>query len=361
MNKLTQTIKIAKRKKVEKKLLSDEKPVTVCVDAMGGDFGPEPVLEGIFRALHAKSNLRVLIAGDAEIIEPMCSEYENALPLPCTQTIEMDEHPAEAVRIKKDSPIVKGCKAVKDGKADAFFSAGSTGAVLASATLNVGRIKGIQRPALAAVLPGKEKRKTVFLDLGANADLRPDFYPQLASMGVSFHNTVVKKKMCKVGLLSNGSEDTKGSGHTLEAFQELTEAAKTAPYTFAGNAEGDDLLRNNLDVIVASGFLGNVALKAMEGAVKYVVSFLKAGLAHAPLRALGLLLIKGRLKKIGFDLSGEAYGGAILLGLRNPVLIGHGKTSPKAVCNGILSAADMVEKGLCKSIEAEFEKIENRD
>lgn len=358
MNKVTQVTKVAKRRKVEKKLLSDEKPITVCVDAMGGDFGPEPVLEGIFRALHIKSNLKVLIAGDEDIIEPLCAEYENALPLPCGQTIDMDEHPAEAVRTKRDSSIVKGCKAVKEGKADAFFSAGSTGAVLTAATLNVGRTKGVKRPALGVVLPGRDKHKTVFLDLGANADLRPELYPQLASMGVSFYHTVVEDKVCKVGLLSNGSEDSKGSEHSLEAFQALSAAAKKAPYSFAGNAEGNDLLLGNYDVIVASGFLGNVALKSMEGAVKYVVNFLKAGLGAAPLRALGLLLIKGRLKKIGFDLSGEAYGGAVLLGLKNPVLIGHGKTSAKAVCNGILSAAEMVEKGLCDSVEKELNEME---
>lgn len=349
--KLTKYIEI---KKIEKRIIANEKPVTVCVDAMGGDYGPEPVLDGILQALHAKPNLSILVAGDPAIIDPLCSEYERLTALPCTEAIGMDEHPAEAVHAKKDSSIVKGCKAVNKGNADAFFSAGATGAIFTAATLNVGRAKDIKRPALAAILPGKKGHQTVFLDLGANADLRSDVYPQLAAMGSALYHTYVKVKDCRVGLLSNGTEDTKGSEHTLQAFAELKNTQKGSGFTFVGNVEGNDLLLGDYDVVVASGLLGNVALKCMEGAVKYAVYFLKQNAAKAPWRALGLLLCSHRFKKMGYDLSGEAYGGAFLLGLRNPVVIGHGKTSAKAVKNGIIAAAEMVEKGLCKSVEKEL-------
>lgn len=350
--------KVSKVKELEKQLVSDKKPVTVCVDVMGGDVGPEPIFEGIFKALLEKPNLNVLVAGDPALIDPVCAEYARIHPLPCTQSIAMDEHPAEAVRTKKDSSIVKGCKAVNKGDADAFFSAGSTGAILAAATLNVGRIKGISRPALATVLPGKAGNETIFLDLGANADLRCELYPQLALMGSAFYRTLIKEKVCRVALLSNGSEDTKGSEHAQAAFAVLRESdqQKNASYTFVGNAEGNDLLMGTHDVIVSSGFEGNIALKAMEGAVKYAVDFLKANLKRSPLRALGLLLCRFRLKRLAYDLSGEAYGGAVLLGLRNPVLVGHGKTSSEAVRSGILAACDMVESGLCEQVEKELEQ-----
>ena len=159
--------------------------VTICVDAMGGDELPEVVLEGIAAALEADEDLSVLVAGPEDVVCPFAAEHARAMPLIASEVIAMDEHPAEAVRKKKDSSIVKGCAAVRKGDADGFFSAGSTGAIFAAATMGVGRIRGIKRPALASALPGLGGHETVFLDLGANADVRPEMIVQFAEMGIA--------------------------------------------------------------------------------------------------------------------------------------------------------------------------------
>lgn len=168
--------------------------VTICVDAMGGDKEPQVVLDGIAAALQEDEDLGVLVAGPEELVVPFCANHQRARALVCTESIAMDEHPAEAVRTKKDSTIVRGCAAVKQGEANGFFSAGSTGAIFAAATLGVGRIKGIKRPAIASALPGASGRKTVLLDLGANADVRPESIVQFAQMGRAYSRVVLDQK-----------------------------------------------------------------------------------------------------------------------------------------------------------------------
>lgn len=323
---------------------------TICVDAMGGDLGPEVVLEGIARALGANRDLAVLVAGDADAIGAFCSDNQRALPLETTEVIAMDEHPAQAVRAKKDSSIVRGCRAVREGAADAFFSAGSTGAVLAAATLNVGRIRGISRPALAAVLPGLDGHQTVFCDLGANADCRPEMIVQFAQMGQVLSQVEVGCENPRTALLTNGSERTKGSEQALAFHEALEKAAEEGLVDFMGNREGNDLLMGDADVLVTDGFTGNVALKAMEGTAKYIAASLKAAAGSSPRSAVGALLVKPAFKQIAAGLSGDVHGGACLLGLKAPVLVGHGHTSPEAVKNGILAALRVVQEDLCGRI-----------
>ncbi|MBQ1841160.1 MAG: phosphate--acyl-ACP acyltransferase, partial [Atopobiaceae bacterium] len=197
---------------------------TICVDVMGGDREPEVVLEGIAEALKQDSDLCVLAAGPEDLVVPFCAKHERAKALVCTEAIAMDEHPADAVRAKKDSTIVRGCAAVRKGEADGFFSAGSTGAVFAAATLGVGRIRGIKRPAIAGALPGADGKRTVMLDLGANADIRPEMIVQFAQMGRAYARVVLGVENPKVGLLNNGSEETKGSELALSYHQALAAA-----------------------------------------------------------------------------------------------------------------------------------------
>ena len=260
----------------------------------------------------------------------------------------MDEHPAEAVRKKKDSSIVRGCAAVRAGEAEAFFSAGSTGAVFAAATMGVGRIRGIKRPALASSLPGLNGHQTVFLDLGANADVRPESIVQFALMGSAYARTVLSVESPKVGLLSNGEEETKGSELALSYHRALAEA----DCGFVGNAEGSDLLLGDFDVIVTDGFTGNVALKTLEGTAKYILANLKAQIANSTRGKAGALLLKPALKTLKDDLSGDAYGGAVLLGTKAPVFIGHGATSVTAIASGTAAAAGAVRSGLVDKIAA---------
>ena len=322
--------------------------IEICVDVMGGDAEPQVVLDGIAAALEADSELCVLAAGPEELVMPFCGNHARAEALVCTQVIGMDEHPADAVRAKRDSTIVRGCAAVRAGEAAGFFSAGSTGAIFAAATLGVGRIKGIKRPALASAIPGSSGRKTVLLDLGANADARPDMLVQFAHMGRAYAQVVLGVEDARVALLSNGSEDTKGSELALSYHKALAEAGGTS--WFAGNAEGTDLLAGTYDVIVCDGFTGNVALKSLEGTAKYLVGQIKQAARDSKRSAVGALLLKPALQRIAADLSGDELGGAVLLGVKAPVFIGHGSTSVTAIKNGTLATAAAVRGALVAKI-----------
>ena len=320
--------------------------ITICVDAMGGDEKPEVVCEGIALALDADPDLSVLVAGNEEIVVPFCEKTERAIPLVTTEVIGMAEHPADAVRKKKDSSIVRGCAAVRANDAQGFFSAGSTGAIFAAATMGVGRIRGIKRPCLAMPMPGLEGHQTVFMDLGANADVRPEMIVQFAQMGAAYSQVTLGVSNPRVGLLSNGEEETKGSEMAL-AFHE---ALANADCGFAGNAEGTDILLGNFDVIVTDGFTGNVALKTLEGTAKFILKSLKAAIAHSTRGKIGALLLKPVLKDVQAMLSGDDYGGAILLGLKAPVLIGHGATSAQAVASGTAACAAAVRGHLVDKV-----------
>ncbi len=308
---------------------------TICVDVMGADKDPSVLLEGVAGALAEDPELKVLLAGAAEAVEPFCAQNERAEALVTTEVITMSDHPAQAVRQKKDASIVRAAAAVRDGQADGLFSAGSTGAVLTAATFGVGRVKGIKRPALALPFPGLDGHKTVFLDMGANADVKPEVMVQFAHMGRAYAQVALGVEGGRVGLLCNGSEETKGSEMALAYHKALAEAN----CGFAGNAEGTDILCGDFDVIVCDGFTGNVALKSIEGTGKFVLKTLKASMKGSLATKLGLLLLKKPLKGMANDLSGFEYGGAILLGLKAPVVKGHGATSADAVRKGTLHAA----------------------
>ena len=319
---------------------------TICVDVMGADKEPAVLLEGVSQALAADADLEVLVAGAADVVEPFAASHERARALVTTEVITMSEHPAQAVRAKKDASIVRAAAAVRAGEADGLFSAGSTGAVLTAATFGVGRLKGIKRPALSLPFPGISGRPTVFLDMGANADVRPDVIVQFAQMGRAYARAVLGVAEPRVGLLCNGSEETKGSEMAL-AYHEALAAADCG---FAGNAEGTDILAGTFDVIVADGFTGNVALKSIEGTGKFVLKRLKAAMGASLRNKVGMALLAGSLKSLAGELSGDEYGGAVLLGLRAPVLKGHGATSARAVCQGTLAAARVVRAGLTEKI-----------
>ncbi len=324
---------------------------TICVDVMGADKEPPVLLEGVEAALAADPDLEVLVAGSADVVEPFAASHSRARALVTTEVIAMSEHPANAVRVKKDASIVRAAAAVRAGEADGLFSAGSTGAVLTAATFGVGRIKGIKRPALSLPFPGVSGKPTVFLDMGANADVKPDVLVQFAHMGRAYSRAILGVDEPRVGLLCNGSEDTKGSEMAL-AYHAALEAGDCG---FAGNAEGTDLLAGTFDVIVADGFTGNVALKSIEGTGKFVIKRLKAAMGASLGNKIGMALLAKSLKSLAAEMSGDEYGGAILLGLRAPVVKGHGATSARAVCQGTLAAAAAVRAGLTDKIAAACE------
>lgn len=328
--------------------------VTICVDAMGGDEGPEVVLGGIAQALAADSDVSVVVSGPEGVVVPFCDAHDRAVALVASEAIGMGEHPATAVRAKRDSSIVRGCEAVRSGDAAGFFSAGSTGAILAAATMYIGRIRGIKRPALGTAIPGSSGRQTVLLDMGANADVRPDMIVQFAHMGRAYAQVVLGVEDPRVALLSNGSESTKGSEQALGYHQAL---AAASPW-FAGNAEGTDLLAGRYDVIVSDGFTGNVGIKTIEGTATYLMGQIKAAARASKLAAIGAFLLKPAIKAVAAGLSGDAYGGAVLMGLKAPVIIGHGATSALAVCNGTLACANAVRGGLVERLAASVARPE---
>ena len=319
---------------------------TICVDVMGADKEPAVLLEGVAQALEDDPELEVLVAGNADVVEPFAASHTRARALVTTQVISMSEHPANAVRQKKDASIVRAAAAVHAGEADGLFSAGSTGAVLTAATFGVGRLKGIKRPALSLPFPGISGKPTVFLDMGANADVKPDVLVQFAHMGRAYSRAILGVENPRVGLLCNGSEETKGSEMAL-AYHAALEAGNCG---FAGNAEGTDLLAGTFDVIVADGFTGNVALKSIEGTGKFVIKRLKAAMGESLTNKIGMALLAKSLKSLAAEMSGDEYGGAILLGLRAPVVKGHGATSAQAVRMGTLAAARAARAGLSQKI-----------
>lgn len=230
--------------------------VKVVVDAMGGDDAPGVVLEGVGQAVAQDPSLTVILTGPEDVIVPFAAQHGNVIAHPTTEVIGMGEHPAEAVRRKKDSSIVVGCRLVKDGEAGGFFSAGSTGACMSAATLVIGRIKGVKRPAIATVLPSPVA-KVVFADMGANADCKPEYLVQFARMARVYAQVTLGIDNPSVGLLNIGEEETKGS----EFAQECHRLMKEHVPNFRGNAEGRALALGGFDVIVTDGFTGNVALK----------------------------------------------------------------------------------------------------
>ena len=315
--------------------------VKVVVDAMGGDDAPGVVLEGVGQAVAQDPSLTVILTGPEDVIVPFAAQHGNVIAHPTTEVIGMGEHPAEAVRRKKDSSIVVGCQLVKDGEAGGFFSAGSTGACMSAATLVIGRIKGVKRPAIATVLPSPVE-KVVFADMGANADCKPEYLVQFARMARVYAQVTLGIDNPSVGLLNIGEEETKGS----EFAQECHRLMKEHVPNFRGNAEGRALALGGFDVIVTDGFTGNVALKVYEGVGMALLAGLKETIYSTTKSKIGGLLIKDALSKFKDELSADKYGGAQLLGCKGVCLIGHGSSNAQAICSGVLATADAIRQDM---------------
>jgi phosphate acyltransferase len=305
--------------------------VRVAVDALGGDRAPEEVVAGALEA--ASATIQPVLFGPAEL------ETAGLDHVVTTATVEMHEKPAEAVRAKPDSSLVRAVRAVADGDADAAVSAGNTGAMLAASLLHVRRLPGIQRPAIGVVIPSR-RGPTVLIDAGANADARAEHLVQFAHMGTVFAEEILELREPEVRLLSIGEEPEKGNQLALEAHALL---AETATLRFAGNTEGSVLLEGEAEVVVCDGFTGNVALKTVEGTIRSVLTSLRGEIDASARAKLGGMLIRPAARRVRDRLDPETYGGAYLLGLRGLVVIAHGASSRRAVANAIRLAARGVE------------------
>jgi phosphate acyltransferase len=303
----------------------------IAVDANGADAGPAAVAEGARR-----SGERVLLFGPAAAIGDLGPGVEL---VDAPERIGGDEEPVRAVRSRPRASIVQAAAAVADGRAEALVSAGATGPTLAAATLAVKRIRGVHRPAIAALLPLPAGR-VLLLDAGANVEVRPEHLVQFAYMGAAFMEHVEGVERPRVGLLSVGAEAGKGTPDVLAAHERLSGGS----LDFAGNVEGFDLPNATVDVVVTDGFTGNVALKAMESASRVTREAIRDAVRSNPLAALGGLLIRGQVNGLRAKLDPEAVGGAILLGLRKPVVVGHGSFGPAGLAAAIRLARRAVDE-----------------
>ena len=319
--------------------------VTLAVDALGGDNAPGVVLDGVEQALAADQDLTVILCGPDEVVSPFAAAHDRCVAQATTEAISMGEHPAQAVRKKKDSSIVVGCRLVKEEAAQGFFSAGSTGACLAAATLVMGRAKGIARPALATVIPSPV-RPVVMCDVGANADCKPEYLVQFGRMGSVYAQKMLGIEQPRAALLNIGEEEEKGSQFAQEAHKLMREKLPN----FAGNAEGGDVLAANFDVFVCDGFTGNVCLKTIEGTSKVLFKTLKDIMMKSAVTKLGALALKGGLADLKRQVSADTYGGAPLLGVKGACIVGHGSSNATAVKNGVLTSAQLVREHVSELI-----------
>jgi glycerol-3-phosphate acyltransferase PlsX len=305
--------------------------IRVAVDAMGGDRGPEEIVAGAVDA--TSDTVQPVIVG------PLALDTHGLELIEAPDVIAMDEKPTEAVRTKPNSSLVVACRAVGEGQADAVVSAGNTGAMLAACLLELRRIAGVRRPAIAVTIPAR-RGPSVLLDSGANADARPEDLVQFAHMGAVFAEEILGVANPEIRLLSIGEEPEKGNQLTLEAHRLLA----ATDLNFAGNAEGHELLSGAADVVVTDGFTGNVALKLTEGTIQGLLEGLREEITSTAVGKLGGLLIRPAARRLRKRLDPDTYGGAYLLGLRGLAVIAHGSSSRRAITNAVSLAARGVEK-----------------
>jgi len=327
--------------------MASSEPV-IALDAMGGDNAPAEIVKGAVKAAR-ELGVRVALAGPPAAVEAELAKHgarpETLSLIDAPEVIEMDEHPAQAARQKKSSSIVVGLRLVKQGQAQAFVSAGNTGAVMAAAIMYLGRVRGIERPSLAGLLP-LSGRLTVFLDVGANADAKPLYLLQFARMAAAYVERVWKVERPSVGLLNIGEEESKGNALAQEAYQLLSRSG----LNFIGNVEGRDVPFGKADVIVTDGFTGNVVVKTMEGMADYIMGQVRGAIRSRPwYAAAGLLLLPafaGLRKKIDY----REYGAGPLLGVNGLVFIGHGRSDAKAIASALRVAREAAQSGMLDAI-----------
>ncbi len=323
----------------------------IAVDVMGTDYGPKELVLGAVNAVKAYDCETVLV-GDEKVIKELLVKYhadkdERITVHHASEVIEMSEHPAIAVKSKKDASIVVAARLLRNKECDALVSSGSTGAAVAAALFGVGRIKGVERPAIATPIPSLTGT-TVVLDSGAKVDAKPEHMKQSAIMGTVYAEKILKISAPRVGLLNIGEEETKGNEVAVATYPLLK---KERTIKFIGNVEGRDINKGTVDVVVCDGFVGNVVLKFGEGLAKAIMTMVKEAILKGGILAkLGGLLIKPALKGLKKRLDPAEYGGALLLGIRAPFIICHGSSKAKAITNAIRVAMDFAEQDVVSII-----------
>lgn len=328
--------------------------VRVAVDAMGGDYAPEGIVEGVVAAVNERDNVEVLLVGKEEAVNAELDKYtypkERVRVVPASEKIETAESPVLAIRTKRDSSMVVGLNLVKNKEADAFLSAGNSGALLVGGQLIVGKAKGIKRTPLAPVIP-TEEGAALLIDCGANVDARPEHLVQFARMGSVYMEHVMHVKNPRVAIVNIGAEEEKGNALVKETFPLLKECKDI---NFTGSIEAREILHGEADVIVCEAFVGNVILKLIEGTGMTMLSMIKKGIMSGLISKIGGLLIKPALKETMKSFDASEYGGAPLLGLKGLVVKCHGNSKKKEIMHGIFQCIEFKEQGINEKIGEKF-------
>ena len=320
--------------------------IKIAIDAMGGDFGPAPIVEGVLQALNEASFEAILVGKRAEI-EPLVPKglesrisYEEA-----SDVFDMYEMATDALK-RKDSSIYKAIELVRNGSADAVVSAGHSGATMSLATLRIGRLDGVSRPPIATLMPTIIRgKKTLVLDVGANVDCKPEHLFEFAVMSEAYAQQILHTQKPKISLLSNGEEDCKGNETSKAAFELLKKMDN-----FVGNAEGNQVFDGSVDIIVCDGFVGNILLKTAEGVSGAISKIIKRNIKESAIAMIGAVLLKRVFKKLKNDVDYDEYGGAPLLGVKKCTIISHGKSSPKAIKNAIFQSIKFSKSNINEQI-----------
>ena len=320
--------------------------IKIAIDAMGGDFGPAPIVEGVLQALNEASFEAILVGKRAEI-EPLVPKglesrisYEEA-----SDVFDMDEMATDALK-RKDSSIYKAIELVRNGSADAVVSAGHSGATMSLATLRIGRLDGVSRPPIATLMPTIIRgKKTLVLDVGATVDCKPEHLFEFAVMSEAYAQQILRIQKPKISLLSNGEEDCKGNETSKAAFELLKKMDN-----FVGNAEGNQVFDGSVDIIVCDGFVGNILLKTAEGVSGAISKIIKRNIKESAIAMIGAVLLKRVFKKLKNDVDYDEYGGAPLLGVKKCTIISHGKSSPKAIKNAIFQSIKFSKSNINEQI-----------
>lgn len=323
--------------------------IRIAIDAMGGDFGAEPIISGVIEALK-EAEFKAVLVGDSNAIKPLIPQHylKNIEFIEATEVISMADGATDALK-RKDSTIYKAVELLKEKEVDAVVSAGHSGATMSLATLRVGRLKNVSRPAIATLMPNSKETATLVLDVGANVDCRSEHLFQFAIMGEAYAKEILGRKAPKVGLLSNGEEESKGNEVSKEAFKLVSRLD-----SFVGNAEGNQIFDGSIDVMVCDGFMGNILLKTSEGVADAIGKIIKKQVKKSPLAMAGSVLMGKVFKTLKKQVSYDEYGGAPLLGVNGCVIISHGKSNSKAIKNAIFQAIKFANSNINKVIEEEL-------
>jgi len=319
----------------------------IAVDAMGGDFAPAQVVLGAAQAA-TEYGIDISLVGLPSSVQPLLDSHPRLRLVPCSQVIAMDEHPAQAVRSKPDSSMSVCARLCKEGRADGWISAGNSGAIMAAALFIQGRIRGVDRPALGSIVP-TSKGFAYFIDVGANVDSKPEYMVQFAMMGSVYAREMLGRPDPRVGLLSNGEEEGKGDERVKETARRL----KGSLRGFIGNVEPKDMYRARADVIVADGFVGNVAIKMAEATAEFLFRNLREEIPKTIRGKLGGLLIRPGVRELRARIDWREFGGAPLLGIDGVAVVAHGRSDARAIKNAIRVTRDAVQNQLVGKIRAE--------